>query len=238
METNNLIPLHQTRTITAYEPSVGKRVFQTTANTFGELKVDLINQGYNLQNVNVTEGFTKLGLVNDATILPKNIEFKGVVSNNLAIVMTPKEKPKSGIRFEDMSRKQLVAEITRLRADEHDGARAKEFFGNHSIKKSSVLIALLNEWFKSDVLEHNGEATKEDTIKDSALVKLLDTTVQQLVYTFEVILTLVDSKNRHIADLEKHNELLSGTVEKLLIASDPTKGIDIQDIEQMYEDLI
>ena len=123
METNNLIPLHQTRTITAYEPSVGKRVFQTTANTFGELKVDLINQGYNLQNVNVTEGFTKLGLVNDATILPKNIEFKGVVSNNLAIVMTPKENCELinvNTKFGTLIKKLKKTKFTRYPVYEHD----------------------------------------------------------------------------------------------------------------------
>lgn len=69
-----------------------KTTIETQASTLGELKVDMSAAGINYDDMAFYEGVSKTGLVNDDTILPSNLPFKGTVTNDLLIMLTVKDK--------------------------------------------------------------------------------------------------------------------------------------------------
>lgn len=69
-----------------------KTTIETQASTLGELKVDMSAAGINYSDMAFYEGVSKTGLVNDDTILPSNLPFKGTVTNDLLIMLTVKDK--------------------------------------------------------------------------------------------------------------------------------------------------
>ena len=55
---NNIVSVKVQRNISAFQPGVGRRDFQSNAITYGQLKEELIAQGFDLSNTRVTEGNT------------------------------------------------------------------------------------------------------------------------------------------------------------------------------------
>ncbi len=143
---NNIVSVRVQRNISAFQPGVGRRDFQSSASTYGQLKEELLAQGFNLSNTRVTEGNTQLDLVNDDAVLPVNIQKRGQVTNDLIIVMTPNARPKSGsIDVQNASYAELRAEVKAL----CHGKRSKEaraHFGNYTQMKTAVMRDLLQEW--------------------------------------------------------------------------------------------
>lgn len=74
-----------------------KSVIMSSAETLGELKVDLRNEGIDYSNMVFYEGTSKTSSEKDDSILPKNVPFKGNVTNELVFMLTnPEKKIKSG----------------------------------------------------------------------------------------------------------------------------------------------
>lgn len=143
---NNIVAVGVQRNISAFQPGVGRRDFQSSANTYGQLKEELQSQGFNLSNTRVTEGNTQLDLVNDDAVLPINIQKRGQLTNDLIIVMTPNARPKSGsIDVQNASYAELRAEVKALcHGEQSEEARAH--FGNYTQMKTAVMRDLLKEW--------------------------------------------------------------------------------------------
>lgn len=143
---NNIVAVGVQRNISAFQPGVGRRDFQSSATTYGQLKEELQSQGFNLSNTRVTEGNTQLDLVNDDAVLPVNIQKRGQVTNDLIIVMTPNARPKSGsIDVQDASYAELKAEVKALYHGEQS-EEARAHFGNYTQMKTAVMRELLQEW--------------------------------------------------------------------------------------------
>lgn len=143
---NNIVAVGVQRNISAFQPGVGRRDFQSNAITYGQLKEELQAQGFDLSNTRVTEGNTQLDLVNDDAVLPTNIQKRGQVTNDLIIVMTPNARPKSGsIDVQNASYAELKAEVKALyHGNQSEEARAH--FGNYTQMKTAVMRDLLQEW--------------------------------------------------------------------------------------------
>lgn len=81
--------------------------FESTATTLAELKRDLAKLGIDTYGMSIQEGLTKIELVDDAAILPHDVNYKGTVTNNLVFRLTQNEKRvKSG-----MTRKEAYGKI-------------------------------------------------------------------------------------------------------------------------------
>lgn len=146
---NNIVSVRVQRNISAFQPGVGRKDFQSSASTYGQLKEELIAQGFDLSNTRVTEGNTQLDLVNDDAVLPVNIQKRGQVTNDLIIVMTPNARPKSGsIDVQNASYAELKAEVKALCHGEHS-KEARAHFGNYTQMKTAVMRDLLQEWQSS-----------------------------------------------------------------------------------------
>ena len=143
---NNIVAVGVQRNISAFQPGVGRRDFQTNATTYGQLKEELQSQGFDLSNTRVTEGNTQLDLVNDDAVLPINIQKRGQITNDLIIVMTPNARPKSGsIDVQNASYAELKAEVKALYHGEQS-EEARAHFGNYTQMKTDVMRDLLQEW--------------------------------------------------------------------------------------------
>ena len=73
-------------------------VYMSNAETLGELKAELINKGYEVEDMDIKEGKSRTDLRDELTPLPSNFNYKGVETNDLVIMITPQNtKIKSGM---------------------------------------------------------------------------------------------------------------------------------------------
>lgn len=74
-----------------------KYVINSTAETLGELKRDLDNAGIDYEGMIFYSGLTKTEHIDNDSRLPKDVQWKGQVTNNLVFMLTyPKNKIKNG----------------------------------------------------------------------------------------------------------------------------------------------
>ncbi len=180
---NNTVAVGVQRNISAFQPGVGRRDFQTNATTYGQLKEELQSQGFDLSNTRVTEGNTQLDLVNDDAVLPTNIQKRGQVTNDLIIVMTPNARPKSGsIDVQNASYAELKAEVKALYHGEQS-EEARAHFGNYTQMKAAVMRDLLQEW--QVYQESQADTAKFEEVRsklESGDFEVLTTEVNQNIY--------------------------------------------------------
>ncbi len=180
---NNTVAVGVQRNISAFQPGVGRRDFQTNATTYGQLKEELQSQGFDLSNTRVTEGNTQLDLVNDDAVLPTNIQKRGQVTNDLIIVMTPNARPKSGsIDVQNASYAELKAEVKALYHGEQS-EEARAHFGNYTQMKTAVMRDLLQEW--QVYQESPADTAKFEEVRsklESGDFEVLTTEVNQNIY--------------------------------------------------------
>ena len=168
-----------------------KLVLNTGVETLGELKRELDNKNFDYEGMEFTEGVSKTVLTRDDSVLPKELPFKGSITNDLAIFLTvPNKKIKSGV----MSRAEVLTAIK----ENHLTEECKKVYGkNFTTCKTTDLIALLDKKEKAvkkdkptmsneDVIGNaiHNKVAKENTEKsDSALeerVNKLESTVKKM----------------------------------------------------------
>lgn len=180
---NNIVAVGVQRNISAFQPGVGRRDFQTNATTYGQLKEELQSQGFDLSNTRVTEGNTQLDLVNDDAVLPINIQKRGQITNDLIIVMTPNARPKSGsIDVQNASYAELRAEVKALYHGEQS-EEARAHFGNYTQMKTDVMRDLLQEWQVSQ--EYLADTDKFEEVRsklESGDFEVLTIEINQNIY--------------------------------------------------------
>lgn len=111
----------EARTITIIsESSNGHKTIQSSAETLGELKRDLTQNGIDYSGKVFREGLSRTELVDDASVLPSNLMWKGEVTNNLVFTLiTEHKKIKSGA----MTRAEAYAAVKK--ANLQDTVKAK-----------------------------------------------------------------------------------------------------------------
>lgn len=92
----------EARTITIIsESGNGHKTIQSSAETLGELKRDLAQNGIDYEGKTFREGLSRTELVDDASVLPRDLDWKGAKTNNLVFTLTTANKK---IRSGAMSR--------------------------------------------------------------------------------------------------------------------------------------
>ena len=66
--------------------------FESTATTLGELKRELLSLGITTDTMSIQEGYTRTELVDDASILPHDVNYHGITTNNLVFRLTRTNK--------------------------------------------------------------------------------------------------------------------------------------------------
>lgn len=81
------------REITVWESAKQKKtVFTSNAETLGQLKEELAQQGIDVTNMSILEGVSHTQLLSNESILPHDIPYRGEVTNNLLIYLTLQDK--------------------------------------------------------------------------------------------------------------------------------------------------
>lgn len=119
--------------------SNSKKFFESKATTVGELKAELAAMGIDTHDMAIQEGLTHTEFKNDSEVLPTNVNYKGVTTNNLVFRLTKAEKKiDSGSRRLD-----LYKEIK----DHNLQDEVKEAFGkNYTQVKTDELEQFLSEF--------------------------------------------------------------------------------------------
>ena len=83
----------ETRKLTVVDSqSQSVKVIMSAAETLGELKQDLLTNGYSLENKAFYEGLTRIELKTDNSILPHDVPRNGTTTNELVIRITTAQK--------------------------------------------------------------------------------------------------------------------------------------------------
>lgn len=114
-----------------------KKVIMSSATTLAELKSDLRANGIDYEGMTFFEGTSKVELKNDASVLPHDVPWKGITTNELVFMLTNTNKK---IRSGAMKRKEVYDKITELGLQDE----CKRKFGkNFTMCKTADLIALV-----------------------------------------------------------------------------------------------
>lgn len=148
-----------------------KSVIMSAATTLAELKSDLRANGIDYNGMTFFEGTSKVELKNDASVLPHDVPYKGIVTNELVFMLTNTNKK---IRSGAMSRMEAYAEIKRRGLQ---CACLKKFGKNFTMCKTADLIALVQSNGASKPApvapaSNGGECV--DTVARAAISKLVE----------------------------------------------------------------
>lgn len=134
----------ETRKITVVSTRDQKRsTIMSAATTLGELKADLNNAGISYSDMTFYEGLTKTELINDDSLLPTNVPYKGQTTNELVFMLT------------NMNKKIKSGTMTRAEAYQYIKDNSLQFevlkkYGkNYTVCKTYELIGLITELDKS-----------------------------------------------------------------------------------------
>lgn len=122
----------EARTITIIsESGNGHKTIQSSAETLGELKRDLAQNGIDYEGKTFREGLSRTELVDDASVLPRDLDWKGAKTNNLVFTLTTANKK---IRSGAMSRAEAYTIVKN--SDLQDAIKAK--FGKNFTQVSTA----------------------------------------------------------------------------------------------------
>lgn len=134
----------ETRKITVIETKSSKKtIIETAATTLGELKRDFSTHGIDYSDMTFFEGLTKTELVNNDSLLPTNVMYKGEITNNLTIMLTNTQKKiKSGALAETTPRSVVYSHIQNMGLQTQCVTR---YGRNYTQVPTASLIALIND---------------------------------------------------------------------------------------------
>jgi hypothetical protein len=161
----------ETRKITVIETRNSKKtIIETAATTLGELKRDFSAHGIDYSDMTFFEGLTKTELINNDSILPTNVMYKGTPTNNLTIMLTNSNKKiKSGALSETTPRSVVYSHIQNMGLQTQCVAR---YGRNYTQVPTASLIALINDANKNT--EKKCECNNETERIVNAFTALID----------------------------------------------------------------
>lgn len=161
----------ETRKITVIETRNSKKtIIETSATTLGELKRDFSAHGIDYSDMTFFEGLTKTELINNDSILPTNVMYKGTPTNNLTIMLTNSNKKiKSGILSETTPRSVVYSHIQNMGLQTQCVAR---YGRNYTQVPTASLIAMINDSNKN--IEKKCECNNETERIVDAFTALID----------------------------------------------------------------
>lgn len=184
----------ETRKITIVSTKNQKKsVIMSAATTLAELKADLRQNNIDYTGMTFYEGTSKTELKTDESVLPHDVPYKGMATNELVFMLTNNNKKiKSGATNGTMKRKEVYDKITELGLQNEC---KKKFGRNFTQCTTADLIYLVEKASKAasapttkvekpaPVKEEKKEETKEqsgsvefvDTKARAAITKLVDT---------------------------------------------------------------
>lgn len=194
-----------------------KSVIMSAATTLAELKSDLRANGIDYDGMTFFEGTSKVELKNDASVLPHDVPYKGIVTNELVFMLTNTNKK---IRSGAMSRTEAYNAIKSMGLQ---SACVKKFGKNFTMCKTADLIALVQD---SGALKPAPKAEAKAETKNEEKVEAPASNGSECVDTVAraAISKLVEvlEDNGTIEDCEKE-EVLGILGGKVAVSAEPSE---------------
>lgn len=153
-----------------------RHTFDTDVTTLGQLKQLLEDSGISTENQSYYEGVSKTELLNDDSVLPTNIPYKGRTENNLVIMMTTENKKiKSGYDGKEL--------YIIIRDNKLQDAIKKHFHTPYTNVKTAELdefISNVLDTFEDDE-EHRCNCSSADEETKHECFKELDAFVKKII---------------------------------------------------------
>ena len=189
----------------------------SAATTLAELKSDLRANGIDYGGMTFFEGTSKVELKNDASVLPHDVPYKGIVTNELVFMLTNTNKK---IRSGAMSRTEAYNAIKSMGLQ---SACVKKFGKNFTMCKTADLIALVQD---SGALKPAPKAEAKAETKNEERVEVpasnggecVDTVARAAINKLVEIL----EDNGTIEDCEKE-EVLGILGGKVAVSAEPSE---------------
>lgn len=131
-----------------------KSVIMSSATTLAELKSDLRDNGIDYDGMTFFEGTSKVELINDNSVLPHDVPYKGTVTNELVFMLTNTNKK---IRSGAMSRAEVYEAI---RSNNLQSACVAKYGKNFTQCPTAALIELVES---NTAKKSTTVASKEET---------------------------------------------------------------------------
>ena len=164
MERRNITVVHNNETI----------IIATEAETLKELKIDLANANINIRDTDIFEGLSRTKLIDNDSQLPKDVMYRGKVTNDLVIMVTTKEqKIKSGIA----DRAALYGIIKKNKLEDMIQKRCARNFTNVSSKELSDII------FEHDCRQASEKIKEESSVKEISGYAKVKSSESKATYT-------------------------------------------------------
>lgn len=154
------------RTVTVYDQSTQEKTVLegVSANTLGELKTILRNNGINLYDMDIREGISRVDLKHDEAILPHDTPYRGGTTNDLLILLTKtNKKVASGLGR---------SEAVRFIKDNELEEDVKEAFGKSWTNVSTDDLVAFVEQKQSDAPECPATSTNDLKAVKKAILRL------------------------------------------------------------------
>ena len=195
-----------------------KSVIMSAATTLAELKSDLRANDIDYDGMTFFEGTSKVELKNDASVLPRDVPYKGTITNELVFMLTnTNKKIRSGAVA--MSRAEAYSAIKSMGLQD---ACVKKFGKNFTMCKTTDLIALIQSNDASKPTP-KAETKKEEKVEVPASNggECVDTVARAAISKLVEIL----EDNGTIKDYEKEEVLgiLGGEVVVATVSSEEYK---------------
>lgn len=156
-----------------------KVINNSEATTLGELKAEMRTAGIDYTDMSFYEGHIRAELLDDSSILPTNIPYKGQVVNDLVFMLsTTNKKIKSGI-----DRSEVYQQIKNLNLQEE----VKNIFNrNYTQVPTDDLLGLIARYSTQVISEHNSEEVAPCLQRFAHLENVIMDLVD-LLYNYDVI---------------------------------------------------
>lgn len=152
----------------------------TSATTLGELKAAMRDNNIDYNGLEFTEGITKTQLLDDASLLPANVPYKGGMTNNLVILLTnTRKKIDSGLDDVSMTDR---AEAYRIIKEHNLQEAVKAEFGRNftQVPTAALWLFIQNNGIDTDSCEDECNDDEEE-VEVSDIVGILMTLVEELI---------------------------------------------------------
>lgn len=236
----------ENREILIANTNTQKRYKLTTgAETLGELKVAMAEAGIEYGSLEFTEGISKTKLLDDASQLPKNIMYKGNVTNNLVILLTnTKKNIESGIPH-PADRK---AAYSIIKENNLQQEVINKFGRNFTQVSTNDLVEFINSLDDAELSEEpktdTTSCTDSDDITEDDVIEIdvnMNTVRGNLVM---LVGNLIGDKVLTRRDLAKMIDDLKGILDSWDEGTTPSEPVETtdgsindNDIDDMIEDL-
>ena len=211
----------------------------TAATTLGELKAAMRENGIDYDGLSFTEGITKTQLLDDASLLPANVPYKGGVTNQLVILLTnTKKNIASGC--DDEVTLTNRSEAYRIIKEKGLQEEIKTVFGRNftQVPTAALWDFINNNEDEEDLFDDETEESEMDNDSNDDVADIVEAVV-------DMIGTMVEDGYLDVDDLENMLEMLEEMRDGIKIPEAPkanpvatTDGvITNDDVDKMLADL-